>query len=355
MKRRTKKALSCLLFDEDFLTTIKNVPIATFRASTTKIKKLVVGIEPVQAGSGNPSPDNVRLISGFTGCNVYRTGVNVWDEEMEQGGISSATGEDAPSSQLRTKNYISINGGAAYYPYFGNTIGGNNFQARFYDAQKNYIGYTDNSGNSCIKNVPFVSPSNAAYLRFQVQVEYGTTYNHDISINYPSTDHDYNAYVGATLPVSWLSEAGTVYAGYLSIDKDGNVILTVTHGVVSDFSNLNTNGQALSGAYRYRLVVNDCASYNDGSCICSCLTYRVSFEYANDGEFYNSSGALNIYLSDADIVSAKQTLADNNCIIVYPLATPVTYTLTSVTLPSLLLNQINNIWADTGDIIELVV
>lgn len=32
---------------------------------------VTVGIEPVQSGSGDPSPDNVRPISGWTGANIY--------------------------------------------------------------------------------------------------------------------------------------------------------------------------------------------------------------------------------------------------------------------------------------------
>lgn len=47
--------------------------VASFNdgADNMKIQKLVVNIEPVQAGSGEPSPDNVRPISGWTGANIY--------------------------------------------------------------------------------------------------------------------------------------------------------------------------------------------------------------------------------------------------------------------------------------------
>ena len=45
-------------------------PIATFPASALPMPSLTVGIEAVQAGSGDPSPENVRPISGFTEANV---------------------------------------------------------------------------------------------------------------------------------------------------------------------------------------------------------------------------------------------------------------------------------------------
>ena len=41
------------------------------------VRDLSVDIEPVQAGSGDPSPDNVRPISGWTECKVTRTGKNL--------------------------------------------------------------------------------------------------------------------------------------------------------------------------------------------------------------------------------------------------------------------------------------
>lgn len=36
------------------------------------VEDLTVAIEPVQSGSGDPSPDNVRPISGWTGADIYR-------------------------------------------------------------------------------------------------------------------------------------------------------------------------------------------------------------------------------------------------------------------------------------------
>ena len=57
--------------------TIENVPIATTEDAIASIaKKLVVDIEPVQSGSGEPSPTNVRPITGWAGANVYRSGAD---------------------------------------------------------------------------------------------------------------------------------------------------------------------------------------------------------------------------------------------------------------------------------------
>ena len=40
------------------------------------LKSCIVRVEPVQEGSGDPSPENVRPISGFTGCEVRHSGAD---------------------------------------------------------------------------------------------------------------------------------------------------------------------------------------------------------------------------------------------------------------------------------------
>ncbi len=45
----------------------------------SNVKELITDINPVQAGSGTPSPSNVREISGWNGCVVSRIGKNLLD------------------------------------------------------------------------------------------------------------------------------------------------------------------------------------------------------------------------------------------------------------------------------------
>lgn len=114
------------------------------------------------------------------------TGFNQWDEEWEQGSISSTTGADTSpsSSNIRSKNYIPVIPNTSYY--FKTSV---NLGLRWYDADKNYI------GNDAVNNSVKASPSNAYYLRF---VAIGiTTYNRDICINLHwdgERDGEYEAY-----------------------------------------------------------------------------------------------------------------------------------------------------------------
>ena len=61
--------------------------IASFSdgSSLFNAKSVVISIEPIQSGSGTPSPDNVRPISGWTGAEVNVSGSNAWNESMRFG------------------------------------------------------------------------------------------------------------------------------------------------------------------------------------------------------------------------------------------------------------------------------
>lgn len=56
--------------NESELTTLTGAIVSFIAKAVKPIKSLVVDIEPVQSGSGDPSPDNVRPITGWTGCNI---------------------------------------------------------------------------------------------------------------------------------------------------------------------------------------------------------------------------------------------------------------------------------------------
>ena len=268
--------------------TIENESIASFSdgADNVPVSSLIVDIDAVQAGSGTPSPSNPRPISGWSECNIHKSGINFWDEEWEIGSIDGTTGANVSyASTLRTKNYIPIIPTLTYYyksPWYCN--------ARWYDKDKNYLGYS-----VCAKNYNITIPyNNACYLRFVLPTDYGTTYNNDISINYPATDTDYHAFNGGTDTIS-LSQ--TVYGGTLNV-KTG--VLTITHGYI--------------------------ASYN--------------------GETINEP-----WLSSIDEY-VPNTSPSTGAEVVYPLSVPTSAQLTPTEVRTLLGN--NNIFADTGNINELV-
>ena len=307
------------------------------------LKKLLLNLSPIQSGSGTPSPDNVRPISGHTECVTSVCGVNVWDEEWAVGGINSSNGQDlATISQIRSKGFISILPSTAYFNYFGNIEGGGNFQARFYDSDKEYIGYVDADGVAINKNRVFVTPSNARYMRFQVQSTYGTTYNHDISINYPSTDHDYHAYDGNT----YTTDLGrTVYGGTLDVVSG---VLTINRGIAVFDGTENYDNR-----YFPTIVCNEGFEQGSGGgndFVCNyCPSSITYFNYASGTKrtFQFSNAPTNWGANSADEIKTKiaEWYANGEPLtIAYPLATPQTYQLDPQTIS--LLHGNNNVWSD---------
>lgn len=124
-------------------------------------------------------------------------GRNVWDEEWEVGGIDGSTGNNTTNpATIRSKNYIKVIPNAEYYyeaPYYCNV--------RYYDANKNYLGYAVWAKNS--NNTP---PSNVCFIRFILPSEYGTTYKNDITISlYYTGESGYNEHY----PFKLLAEIDT--------------------------------------------------------------------------------------------------------------------------------------------------
>ena len=67
-RRRSRAVMS--MFLDSLNGIIDDVDVAEFDSDGSDLKALIVGIEPVQSGTGDPSPDNVRPITGHSSVNV---------------------------------------------------------------------------------------------------------------------------------------------------------------------------------------------------------------------------------------------------------------------------------------------
>ena len=129
---------------------------------------VTVGIEPVQNlnGQANPWP------AGGT--------AQIWDEQWELGSLNTDGTTKAADNIIRSKNFIPADGSKTYYVY-GNIL---IFQ---YDTNDTVLTY------AWVNNTTFTTESGCAKLKFRTGSG-TTTYGHDISINYPSTDTSYHPY-----------------------------------------------------------------------------------------------------------------------------------------------------------------
>ena len=318
-------------------------------ADDIPLKSCMVYIEPVQSGSGDPSPSNVRPISGWTECNItVADGENLWDEQWEAGSINAQGEKVGSENYIRTKNYTFLKPSTTYYFYCGSASVGR--EVFFYDINKTFISYQKLNANGT-----FATPTNAKYMLFTMYRTYGNTYNNDISINYPSTDTDYHAYKGNTYNIEFPSEAGTVYGGTLDVT---NGVLTVDRVMVLG-GDLTWQKSSSGNKYTARIQNNPYKFASD--------IYFICERYKNDGignatrGYYGADGTFRYYysqgataISEFYVTDDNQTsLADfetaiENVKFVYELATPQTYNLTPTEIKTLL--GINNIFADCGDV-----
>ena len=169
-------------------------PIASFTTTITKpFISFIVDVPESESGT-----DTVI---------ITQTGANLWDEEWEVGNINTS-GEDTPDNNIiRTKGYISIKPSTSYYAKIASSPY-SSCRVFYYDQNKNFIEY-----KPLDKNLVFTTVSGAFYCRIRFAT--ATTYNNDISINYPSTDTAYHAHVTATTKTVSLPQ--TVYGGEVDI------------------------------------------------------------------------------------------------------------------------------------------
>ena len=331
---------------------------STIVTSPENAKYLRISVQPAyveatQVELGSTVTDyvpyaNICPISGHTGLTVARTGVNVWDEEMEVGMINNDGTNGTDAERLRIKNYIKVLPGSTYYA----SLPSNNVLFPFYyDKFKNFVMSAPN-----VSGV-FTIPNNCEFVRFHLQRSYGTTYNHDISINYPSTDTEYHAYTGATVPITWETEAGTVYGGTLdvvsgkmTVDKK---IKTITSADVYGGISENQYGKLVTIA-----SASDSVSKNSGKIfLYNYFKFNVNVAMDNLPLWNIGSWSGVTYLQQlcvpalfASLQEVKDWIdaCDPPIQCAYPLATPIEYTLTANELTTLY--GTNNIWTDVGEV-----
>ena len=300
-------------------------------AGLIPVKDLKIGIDAVQSGSGDPSPENIRPIIGWTGAEVNVNDVNQWDEEWKSGYYDASGNYVQGSSQVCSKNFIPVIPSTEYYAKM------NAHRICYYDKNKQFIERSDLFSYS----MPFTVPSNCHYIMFHSD-QTGGVYNHNFSINYPSTDTDYHAYDGHVYSVTW-EEAGTVFGGTLDVT---NGKLTKTWGIV-DFGDCIFVYNSTDHYFYTPSIAS--LSNKKNTAICTCYKYG-----SDDFNFRINANNGNVILydsryNDADVYKTAMTGQK----IVYELAEPVEYDITAVTDIVTLLGE-NNIFADTGAVEELV-
>ena len=318
--------------------------IASFSdgADDVPVKDLTVAIEPVQSGSGDPSPSNVRPISGWTGANVTACGVNIFNPDSSTYETFDLTGQGA------------YRYGHAY-PSGTYTI--------IYTGTKDYFFYRvptkDLSDRGVTVNIApnsttTVTVDNSHMLWVFTQSADNPASDLMVALG---TETVFKTFQGETYEVDWTTEAGTVYGGTLDVTTG---VLTVDRAYLTNAqlvasSWLTAGRGAYAASASYELPNNSSSSFVNPKLLATALPTK-----SQDG-LYSTPNALGIAqwwgnrfairLADSNIsteTAFKEKLAENGTHVVYPLATPQTYQLTPQEVSTILGR--NNIFADCGNV-----
>lgn len=294
--------------------------IATFSdGAPAPVRNLIAEIVPLQSGSGDPSPSNVRAISGWTECNITVASIrgdartyNNADNGAVTGYFLNSDGTTTANAGLNITEYIPAKGGDSITIETGSY---ENPSICFYDSNRNYI-----SGEKYNYRTPVTTtaPNGCAFIRF-------TYANIEVMFEVVATTHT----------ISFAS-AGTVYGGRL--DVTSGVLVVDMVGILLD--------DAVFTYYSENFYIcRDYAGIIKGSSTPGVPPNAIAEKYIVEGQ-YGQVGADRIKIpANGWIYSFTENPSGK---LVCELATPQTYQLAPTEVKTLLKN--NNIWADTGDV-----
>lgn len=208
---------------DETTTSISGNPISipNLKANQLAVNPIIT-LEPIQAGSGTPSPSNIRAISGYDKIEVLSCGKNLFDKDAITTGyrLSNTTGLPESDASYCISNFVRVKANTAYY-----VTATSNGRHWFYDVAKNPVEMIGSSSAFTY------TPTANGYIRISI-------YNYaeklpTMQITQSSTAQSYEPYVKATSISESLGQ--TVYGGTLDV-RTGK--LTVDRQIV-DLSELS--------------------------------------------------------------------------------------------------------------------
>ena len=326
------------------------------------LKSLLIPFSPIQQGTGDPSPSNIRPIIPWDGLTVWHGGGNLMPHPTKGNGVNPTTGASTTDATRASTDFIPAPlTGNKSYTFSGICDKMNSFVAS-YNANKQFLGRTIASSRTeiTVTKDSFTSGTaqgtgDIAYLRF-AQAEGSSGHSID-----EIDDYDYMMNVGSSaMPYEEYHQItdtdivfpSAVYGGTLDVVSG---VLTVTHVLLdlhkSDFT------QSGSGAMPYRQT-------SQAFIIQHKPKSRVDWNLARQQQKMNCAKIANPYgetaygeyigvcLWDTTVPttirisqSAYDALQDNDIVsICYEIDDPFEITLTPAQITSLVGN--NTIWSD---------
>ena len=290
---------------------------------------------------------NICPISGWSAVDVTRTGKNLWSYGDVGGTLSKSVNVDIEAGNYTLSTVVTSS----------DTDESNSRVIFIYDDDTSMgVNFTRNSRASQAINFAKKVKEAIFYAAEGYIISTGDTFTYtDIQLEYGSTATAYEPYNGSTITIQL---GDTYYGGTLDVVSG---VLSVTHeystfdGSADEGWTVGTNN-AHSRGYTYALsdIKPHSANSQPTSAICDKIETGTWESVFNGTLVLGQTGkAIGFGLDSLGITNDTDLnawLSNNPITIVYELATPTTIQLTPTAVSSLL-GQ-NNLWADTGDVLE---
>ena len=188
--------------------------IVTIEQGPVELKSLVVNIEPVQEGSGDPSSENIRAISGHIQADVVVCGRNLFDGIFERGTFNNDGTTTSSTTRLRTGFIPVLQGNIRIVVPTENVVINEVYR---YDQHKGYVSKLTLGATS--DRVVEIA-SGVSYVRFSVKYSDNSTITLDDDVQamliLGSESAEYESYNGT---INTITFGETVYSGYLDVLK----------------------------------------------------------------------------------------------------------------------------------------
>ena len=330
--------------------------IATFPdgADNVPVKSLVAQITPVQAGTGDPAPDNIRPISGWTGAKITDNGKNLipYPYVSPSGTVSSEI-TFTTDAQGRISASGTTTGSVAFYLVNGLSLpsGEYTFSSDTSSSELNVVLY-DETTASTVNGLPREGGSATVTLdgshTYSVRLSRSgagraiSITNLGVQLEAGSTASAFTPYKNPNIVnIDWTSE-GTVYGGTLTYLGSGKYSLQATHKKDTFTWADGTNATTVSDYTRKNFALTSLALTSSGmtSNIAPFMQGQTSNPVPHTD--FSTSSVARVYLP---------TTTDN--------ATSIELLYTFATLPDPIILDAedvktllgdNNIFCDTGDV-----
>ena len=299
--------------------------------------EVVSTIEPAQSGSGDPSPDNVRPITGWTGATLTRCGKNLMNLTFppeftiihnSDGTITATnnTGGDISGARCELTGVL---------PAGTYTISKNDTNADVF-LQTSETDYSNN-----ITTYTFVYDG-VSYLRVLCSnIKVGASVTYKIQLEKGSTATAYEPYQGDTFTADF---GQTVYGGTLDWSTG---LLTVDRASAQFMpAIMYSYGSAGYSVFQSSIMQPEAATQDLYSI---CNRFKRNYAWQRDDEYYYVTGEYIYVFSNrwTTIEEAKTWFTDNPTIMVYKLATPIIIALDPEKIVAL--SGVNTVYSNTGD------